>query len=115
MIGEIMKDRVVFLIVLAIFFFGCFVCPLMDNLTTQSARAAEPNQVRDMRVEQVKIFDGEAYTAGSYFFREKDSIESAINIWLSASNGKIEIVRVLQSQGEHANKIVITIFYKKTE
>jgi hypothetical protein len=84
--------------------------------SVKSAESAEPQaNARDMRGEQVKIFANNTYSVGSWSYTEENNLESIINVWLSSNNGKIEIVRVLQSQGDIDSYVTLSIFYKKTE
>ena len=87
---------------LLLFVTGC------DNTNTAPAESAQPQVVEvGVGVEQVAIF---------YRTNDEAGLQKEVNTWLSQNNGKVEIVRILQSQSGGLNRYtIISIFYKKTK
>ena len=87
-----------------------FVAGCDNTANTTPANSTQP-QAEQVEVgagmEQVAIFYGESNEAG---------LQKSVNAWLSQNNGKVEIVRILQSQSGRLDRYTtISIFYKKTK
>jgi len=75
--------------------------------------ASTPSAQQQVEVEQVQVEVGPGVEQVVIFMRKNDEVglQRDVNAWLSQNHGKVEIVRVLQSQ---TYKTTISIFYKKT-
>jgi hypothetical protein len=68
------------------------------------------------RAEQVQVEVGPGVEQVVIFMRTSNGarLQGDVNAWLNQNHGKVEIVRVLQSQsGRLTSRITISIFYKK--
>lgn len=79
------------------------------STSTASAESARP------QVKQVEVPPGVEQVVVFQQTNNPDVLQNEVNAWLRQNHGKVEIVRVLQSQSGRLNYYVtITIFYKKT-
>ena len=71
--------------------------------STESARPHVEQVEGPPGVEQVVVFQ---------ITNDPVVLQNEVNAWLRQNNGKVEIVRVLQSQSGNHHVITISIFYK---
>jgi hypothetical protein len=89
---------------------------LLVGCGNASAPATSGESARQ-QVEQVEVSPGVEQVV--VFTRRNDpaELQSEVNAWFRQNHGKVEIVRVLQSQGgaySDNQRVTITVFYKKT-
>jgi uncharacterized lipoprotein NlpE involved in copper resistance len=68
-------------------------------------RSKVPQKEAEVGVEQVVIIETFLHA------RMDETVESRVNAWLRKNSGRVEIVRVFQSQ--HGSFITFSIFYKR--
>ena len=86
-----------------------------------STVSAESDQLQAEQVEVTPGMEQVAIFSVCHLYKDSrgtknypGSLQKMVNAWLGSNHGKVEIVRVLQSQGAEFANTVITIFYKKT-
>ena len=94
--------------VLPIAFLGLLLLVVgCDNASTSTPLAQQ-------QVEQVEVGPGVEQVVIFQRTSDETGLQNDINTWFSRNHGKMEIVRVLQSQsGREARLTTISIFYKK--
>lgn len=82
---------------------------LACSRSTNENEAAKIEYVEaDPGVEQVIIFAPDSPNS----LRNQPELQNNVNTWLSRNHDKVEIIRVLQTQGDRYT-VNISIFYKK--
>jgi len=91
--------------VLGLILVGC------DNTST-SATSAKSTQ---LKVEQVEVPPGVEQVVVFQYTNEPQVLQDQVNAWFRQNHGKVEIVRVLQTEsGRLGHCVTVTIFYKKS-
>ena len=86
-----------------------FLTASCNNQYAEPVEYVQPQveQAVGVGVEQIAIF---------YKTNDEYGLQQAVNAWLNQNNGRVEIVRVLQTaSGRIDRTLTISIFYKKTK
>lgn len=75
-----------------------------------------PSESAQLLVEQVEVGVGVEQVVIFYRCSDETALQRDVNTWFNQNSGKVEIIRVLQSQsGRDSRRTTISVFYKKTE